>query len=208
MVIFCIIFSNLQILLTVDLLHLEGGEIMKATGVIRRLDDLGRIVIPKEIRRTFRIREGDPMEIFTNRNGEIILKKYSPIGDLGNFAVQYAEALSENTGHTVCIFDRDQIIAVAGSNRKELLNQPISGELEEAIENRSVLVMEWRNGENLGMQGTGSEYQKQVIAPIVCQGDAIGAVVLLVKTGSKDDSEMDKKLASTAADFLGKQMEV
>ena len=74
---------------------------MKATGVIRRLDDLGRIVIPKEIRRTFRIREGDPMEIFTNRNGEIILKKYSPIGDLGNFAVQYAEALSENTGHTV-----------------------------------------------------------------------------------------------------------
>lgn len=181
---------------------------MKATGVIRRLDDLGRIVIPKEIRRTFRIREGDPMEIFTNRNGEIILKKYSPIGDLGSFAVQYAEALAENTGYTICIFDRDQIIAAAGSNRKELINQPLSNELEEIIENRSVLVRNGQNGADLAIQGAGIEYQKQVIAPILCQGDAIGAVVFFIKREEAGSNEADKKLASTAADFLGKQMEI
>ena len=80
---------------------------MKATGIVRRIDDLGRVVVPKEIRRTLRIREGDPLEIFTDREGEIILKKYSPIGELSLFAKQYAESLAQTTGHIVCIADRD-----------------------------------------------------------------------------------------------------
>ena len=181
---------------------------MKATGVIRRLDDLGRIVIPKEIRRTFRIREGDPMEIFTNANGEVILKKYSPISDLADFAMQYAEALAQNTGHIVCIMDKDQIIAVAGENKKELINQPISRGMEEVIEERTLLVVDRQEGEELGITMHDGDYKKEVIAPIVCQGDAIGALVILAKNEKKENVETEKKLASTAASFLGKQMEI
>ena len=115
---------------------------MKATGVIRRLDDLGRIVIPKEIRRNLRIREGTPMEIFTDREGGIILRKYSPIGELSTFAEQYAEVLSQSTGHVVCILDKEQVIAVSGGSKKELLNQPLSYKMEEVIEERSLVVEE------------------------------------------------------------------
>ena len=103
---------------------------MKATGIVRRIDDLGRVVIPKEIRRTLRIREGDPLEIFTDREGEIILKKYSPIGELGAFAREYAESLAQTAGHITCIVDKDHIIAVSGGGKKEFFEKhisPISG---------------------------------------------------------------------------------
>ena len=110
---------------------------MKATGIVRRIDDLGRVVIPKEIRRTMRIREGDPLEIFTDREGEIILKKYSPIGELSQFAGQYAESLAQSTGHLVCITDRDHVIAAAGNGKKEFEGKPISRQLEELIEDRT-----------------------------------------------------------------------
>ena len=92
---------------------------MKATGIVRRIDDLGRVVVPKEIRRTLRIREGDPLEIFTDREGEIILKKYSPLGELSVFAKQYAESLAQTTGHMVCVTDRDTIVATAGGAKKD-----------------------------------------------------------------------------------------
>jgi len=108
---------------------------MKATGVVRRIDDLGRVVIPKEIRKTLRIKEGDPLEIFTDREGQVILKKYSPIGELSEFASGYAETLSKTTGHIACITDKDTIIAVSGGLKKDLLEQGISKELEEVIEN-------------------------------------------------------------------------
>ena len=91
---------------------------MKATGIVRRIDDLGRVVIPKEIRRTLRIREGDPLEIFTDREGEIILKKYSPIGELSAFAAQYADSLAQTSERLVCICDMDQIVAASGSGKK------------------------------------------------------------------------------------------
>ena len=106
---------------------------MKATGIVRRIDDLGRIVIPKEIRRTLRIRESDPLEIFTDREGEIILKKYSPIGEMSTFAKQYAESLAQVSGQMTLIADRDQFIAAAGGC-KALLGKSISKALEEAIE--------------------------------------------------------------------------
>ena len=115
---------------------------MKATGIVRRIDDLGRVVIPKEIRRTLRIREGDPLEIFTDTNGEIILKKYSPIGELGDFAKEYAESLAKNAGHITCIVDKDQIIAVSGIAKKEFMEKHISSELEEVINNRTTHIAE------------------------------------------------------------------
>lgn len=180
---------------------------MKATGIVRRIDDLGRVVIPKEIRRTLRIREGDPLEIFTDREGEIILKKYSPIGELSTFAKQYAEALSQTTGHVVCILDKDQIIAVSGGAKKELINQPITPELEDVIEERTVVVADWESESYKKVTHHIEEYEQEVIAPIICQGDAIGAVVILANDSKKDTIEVEKKLASTAANFLGKQME-
>jgi stage V sporulation protein T len=107
---------------------------VKATGIVRRIDDLGRVVIPKEIRRTLRIREGDPLEIFTDREGEVILKKYSPIGELGDFAVEYVESLHQTVGHISCVADKDSIIAVAGGAKKEFLDKSISADLERIME--------------------------------------------------------------------------
>ena len=98
---------------------------MKATGIVRRIDDLGRVVIPKEIRKTLRIKEGTPMEIYTDREGQIILKKYSPIGELNTFAREYVEALVQTTGLAACITDRDLVVAAAGTGRKR--DQPGTG---------------------------------------------------------------------------------
>lgn len=180
---------------------------MKATGIVRRIDELGRVVIPKEIRRTMRIREGDPLEIFTDRKGEIILKKYSPIGELSAFAGQYAEALSQTTGHVVCVVDKDQIIAVSGGGKKDILNQPISSGLEETIEERNLVVADKHSKEYCAVTPAMDEYQQEVIAPIICQGDAIGAVAILTKEKTEAFTEVEQKLAVTAANFLGKQME-
>ena len=107
---------------------------MKATGVVRRIDDLGRVVIPKEIRKTLRIKEGDPLEIFTDKEGEVILKKYSPIGELSEFAAGYAETLAKTTGHIACITDKDTVIAVSGTSKKEFYEQGISEELEKIMD--------------------------------------------------------------------------
>lgn len=113
---------------------------MKATGIVRRIDDLGRVVVPKEIRRTLRIREGDPLEIYTDREGEIILKKYSPIGELSQFAAQYAKILSETTGYLVCVSDRDHVICACGSGKKDYEKKAVSRELEAVMEDRKTLL--------------------------------------------------------------------
>lgn len=179
---------------------------MKATGIVRRIDDLGRVVVPKEIRRTLRIREGDPLEIFTDREGEIILKKYSPIGELGQFAGHYAEALAQTSGCLVCITDRDHVIAVAGSGKKEFEGKPISKQLEGVIEERESYVASQgeKNFRKITLDDR-EEYVSQAVSTIICQGDAIGAVILAHKDGKMGDTEL--KLALTAAGFLGRQME-
>ena len=180
---------------------------MKATGIVRRIDDLGRVVIPKEIRRTLRIREGDPLEIFTDREGQVILKKYSPIGELSEFSSEYAQALYDNTNHSVLIADRDTIIAVAGTSKKVYLDKRISPDLEKAIENRDTVVV----GENIGPMRLFYEdedmekYKSQIITPIVMQGDPIGAVVFFSEDEVMGDLEI--KLAETASSFLSMQME-
>ena len=181
---------------------------MKATGIVRRIDDLGRVVIPKEIRRTLRIREGDPLEIFTDREGEIILKKYSPIGELGEFARQYADSLAQSTGNIVCITDRDQVIAFSGAPKKDIILKPISRQLEEAIDAREsiVAVKDDRRFVPI-MQGESEEYTAQVISPIICEGDAIGAVIMTSKEPKTKFADVDRMLTGSAAGFLGKQME-
>ncbi|WP_367566733.1 stage V sporulation protein T [Lacrimispora sp.] len=181
---------------------------MKATGIVRRIDDLGRVVIPKEIRRTLRLREGTPLEIFTDREGEIILKKYSPMVELTSFAVQYAEAMAQTTGLTVCISDRDQIIAVAGGSKKELLQKTISKALEALITERAVVTAGKDEKGFISLTDETLEgVTAQVIAPIICEGDAIGSVTLLSREPRARFGEMEAKLATTAAGFLGRQME-
>ena len=181
---------------------------MKATGIVRRIDDLGRVVIPKEIRRTLRIRESDPLEIFTDRDGEIILKKYSPIGELGNFAKEYAESLSQSSGHIACIVDKDQIIAVGGSGaKKELFEKHISNAMEKCINARSTHISSRNDSDFVPVLEDEREdfYTYQLIAPIICEGDALGAIILLSR--DKKMGEIEGKLAQTAAGFLGRQLE-
>lgn len=183
-----------------------GQQDMKATGIVRRIDDLGRVVIPKEIRRTLRIREGDPLEIFVDRDGEVILKKYSPIGELGDFAKEYAESLSESTGHVTIISDRDTVIAVAGASKKEFLDKSVGSVLENCMENRKT-VIETSSGNIELIKDMNETFASYVAAPIIAGGDPIGTVVLLSKDEGVKMSQMEQKMAETAAGFLGKQME-
>lgn len=181
---------------------------MKATGIVRRIDDLGRVVVPKEIRRTLRIREGDPLEIFTDREGEIILKKYSPIGELSQFAGQYAESMAQNTGCLVCITDKDHVVAAAGSGRKDFDGKGISKQLENVITERKNFMA--RQGDTGFVKVTADdmeEYTAQAVSTIICEGDAIGAVVLYSKEEKGQIGETEVKLAKVAAGFLGRQME-
>jgi AbrB family transcriptional regulator, stage V sporulation protein T len=177
---------------------------MKATGIVRRIDDLGRVVIPKEIRRTLRIREGDPLEIFVDRDGEVILKKYSPISELSDFAKEYGEALYDSLGHPVLICDRDVFIAVAGGSKKEYLNKNVSELVEEVMESRnSVLVSDQKQIELV--EGHEEEVTSYTVGPIIASGDPIGAVVIFSK--DKALSEIEHKAVETAAGFLSRQME-
>lgn len=183
---------------------------MKATGIVRRIDDLGRVVIPKEIRRTMRIREGDPLEIYTDREGEVIFKKYSPIGELAGFAAQYAETLHKTCSMAVIICDRDAVIACAGLPRKEYADKPFSDELEQIIDARNLYV--WREGqERLPAVEDGTSHYISCAMPILAEGDLIGCVAALASTereeGEGMDPELESKLVITAANFLGRQLE-
>ncbi|MCI9245764.1 MAG: stage V sporulation protein T [Clostridia bacterium] len=184
---------------------------MKATGVVRRIDDLGRVVIPKEIRKTLRIKEGDPLEIFTDKEGEVILKKYSPIGELTEFATGYAETLAKTTGHIACITDKDTVIAVSGGSKKEFLEQDLSEELERIMEDKEKYTSKENN--DLAVPITKNDnkerrYHSQIVYPIISDGDVIGSVILLSKDSTTKMSEIEQKVAQSAASFLGSQMEI
>ncbi|MGI6279606.1 MAG: stage V sporulation T C-terminal domain-containing protein [Acutalibacteraceae bacterium] len=176
---------------------------MKATGIVRRIDDLGRVVIPKEIRRTMRIREGDPLEIFTN-SGEVIFKKYSPIGELSVFAGQYAEALAEAATLPVIICDRDHCIAAGGISKKQVIERRITSNLEEIMEQRRAVNF---TGNDLRPALEGVDYTIRVAVPIINAGDVNGVVVFIGRAEENDATEADIKLATVAASFLGKQIE-
>ena len=182
---------------------------MKATGIVRRIDDLGRVVIPKEIRRTMRIREGDPLEIFTNREGEVIFKKYSPIGELQTFAGEYAETLHKTSGMPIFICDRDAIVAVSGASKRDYLEKKISREMEEIIENRS-LYQYTANSPEVYITDFLKDYRASTAMPIISEGDVIGCVFSAWQENCANDKispEIEAKLIQTAGMFLGKQME-
>ena len=183
---------------------------MKATGIVRRIDDLGRVVIPKEIRKTLRIREGDPLEIFTDKEGEVILKKYSPIGELSEFAVQYAETLAKTSGHVACITDKDSVIAVSGAPKREFLDKNISYELEKIMNDKSTMIVHSANEKKVPIFNNENldKYYAQVISPIISEGDTIGSVVLMATDNTAQMGEAEIKLAQSAAGFLGNHLEV
>ena len=177
---------------------------MKATGIVRRIDDLGRVVIPKEIRRTLRIREGDPLEIYTASDGEVIFKKYSPMGELSEFSSQYSEVLNRAADLPVIITDRDHVISVSGIPKKDILERHISDELEEIMENRDKYIAE--GGKPL--YPLNDYNMKALIAyPIIASGDIAGAVIFMESETKKHLTDTEIKLAQVAASFLGKQME-
>ncbi len=182
---------------------------MKATGIVRRIDDLGRVVIPKEIRRTMRIREGDPLEIYTDRDGEVIFKKYSPIGELHSFASEYAETLQKTSSMPIFICDRDAVITVAGASKREYIDRKISHALEEIIENRT-LYTRGTGKETIALTEDGSHYVSCAM-PIISEGDLIGCVIsgwqYDIPTSEKISDSIESKLIQTAGLFLGKQME-
>lgn len=175
---------------------------MKATGIVRRIDDLGRVVIPKEIRRTMRIREGAPLEIYTEKDGEVIFKKYSPIGELEDFAADYVEPLAKAGGHVACITDRDIVVAVSGIPKKELIEKRISHELDSVMNERTPIT----NGKRISVADGNDKYNAGVVVPIISEGDTIGSV-LFIMNEDEQPSEVENKLAESAAGFLGKHME-
>ena len=173
---------------------------MRATGIVRRIDDLGRVVIPKEIRRTLRIREGDPMEIYTDAEGEVIFRKYSPLGELAAFSEQYVQVLHRITRCPALITDRDHVIAAAGISRKLYLDRPISPELDDLIADRQ----SYAAGPSAAalMPTEGEDRKVSVMAPIISAGDITGAVLLLLPDPPQFPTETEIKLVKAAADFL------
>ena len=179
---------------------------MKATGIVRRVDDLGRIVIPKEIRRTLRIREGDPLEIYTEKDGGVIFHKYSPMGDLQELSSQICDAIGSSTGLSAAVADRDSIIALSGAPKRELLDKPNSKELEKLMEGRKNY--RFAPGQPLVPAAEGQDkFHLGVAAPILSRGDLMGCVMLLLQEEGTPPTEADQRLAQMVAGFLGRQME-
>lgn len=179
---------------------------MKATGIVRRIDDLGRVVIPKEIRRTMRIREGDPLEIYTSRDGEVIFKKYSLLGGVEDFASQLCETLSKSTGSICAVTDRDSVIAVAGGGRRELLGKHIAPALEQMMESRKIYQFA-EDRPAVSVSDSSDQFIVLLGAPILSEGDLLGMVLFVGQPPASPVGETEYKLAQTIAAFLGRHME-
>ena len=179
---------------------------MKATGIVRRIDDLGRVVIPKEIRRTMRIREGDPLEIYTSRDGEVIFKKYSLLGGVEDFAAQLCDTMSRSTGSICAVTDRDTIIAVAGGGKRELMGKRITAELEQIMENRKI----FQRSEDVRpilVSESSDHLFATLAAPILSEGDLLGMVLFISGDAQSLPTPAEYTLAQTIAAFLGRHME-
>lgn len=183
---------------------------MKATGIVRRIDELGRVVIPKEIRRTLRIREGDPLEIFTDHDGEVVLKKYSPIGEIAAIARDYTDSLYRSLGHITLISDRDMVVSVSGASKRETWEKAISRDLENLIGSRQALHQNAASGArmlSITADDDPSSYSAQIVVPILADGEVIGAVCLLSREAGVKLTDIDMKVAETTAAIIGRQME-
>ena len=173
---------------------------MKATGIVRRIDDLGRVVIPKEIRRTLHIKEGDPLEIYTAKDGEVIFKKYSPVGDMGQFAEEYCSTLQTVSGFPCAITDKEMVVAASGKVRA--VGKALSPAFEEILERRRPYQAQGDGPELTG----GGEGEVALAHPIMAEGDLVGMVTML-RTPGKQAGPTEDKLLHAAAIFLGKQLE-
>ena len=179
---------------------------MKATGIVRRIDELGRVVIPKEIRRTQRIRRGDPLEIFTTGEGEVIFKKYSPVGELSGVTTQYVDALSKSFALTAFVCDRDRILTASGAGRRDLIDRSVSQPLERLMDGRKPYASEGEAEKTL-LHCEGAQRVLLCVSPIIAAGDVTGAVGLLTEDKSAQPDAAQQKAIAVAAAFLAKQME-
>ncbi len=177
---------------------------MKATGIVRRIDDLGRIVIPKEIRRTMHIREGDPLEIYTSSGGEVVFRKYSPIGELSSYAGEYADILYRMAGLPAVVCDREQVVAAAGVSKKDYIARRITPQLEKLELSRKSFLKEDISTPRFSPT-EGLEQGACAAVPVIADGDVTGSVLLL---GDEPVTEVQAKLVQAAASFLGRQMEI
>lgn len=183
---------------------------MKATGIVRRIDELGRVVVPKEIRRTLRIREGDPLEIFTDHDGEVVLKKYSPIGEIATIAKDYTDSLYRVLGHVALISDRDAVVSASGVNKREYVEKPLSQEVDNIIQARQMQVLNLSSGTKMipvTNDDRADAYSAQIVAPILADGEIIGSLILLSRESGVQMSDIDQKVAETTASIVGRQME-
>lgn len=175
---------------------------MKATGVVRRIDDLGRIVIPKELRRTMRIKEGDSLEIFIETNDKIVLRKYSPVQNINEFISEFVQSIYETTKKEIIITDSERIIAAAIKGRKEISGNKISMRLEERLTNRQTQIVE--KGEVLDISEVLQIKKPAVIKPINVYGDILGLVIIV---GDDKITDVEKNLAEFAGAFFCKYLE-
>jgi len=183
---------------------------MRATGIVRRIDELGRVVIPKEIRRTLRIREGDPLEIFTDHDGEVVLKKYSPIGEIATIAKDYTDSLYRTLGHVACISDRDSVVSISGSGKKEMNEKPLSQEVDRILQTRQSAILNSAAGARtvpITADDAADQYSAQIIVPILADGEIIGGLMLLSRENGVQMSGIEQKVAETTATIVGRQME-
>lgn len=179
---------------------------MKATGMIRKIDDLGRVVIPKEIRKTLRIREGDPMEFYVEKNGEIILKKFAPLGDIVDEVICLADVLAKNTGFSVYITDTQTVIAVNSKSKKGNLDRQITEELLRILEERALYINKGDNEVKITEKDGPNSYLSQVISPIIADGDIIGSIIFFSEGTRKNATDAELKMLQVATDFLSNQM--
>ena len=183
---------------------------MRATGIVRRIDELGRVVIPKEIRRTLRIREGDPLEIFTDHDGEVVLKKYSPIGEIATIAKDYTDSLYRTLGHIALISDRDAVVSASGANKREYIEKALSPEVDQILQSRQLQMLNLAEGARM-IPVTNDDhadvYSAQIVAPILADGEIIGSLILLSRDAGMQMNNVDQKVAETTANIVGRQME-
>lgn len=183
---------------------------MRATGIVRRIDELGRVVIPKEIRRTLHIREGDPLEIFTDHDGEVVLKKYSPIGEIASIAKDYTDSLYRTLGHIACISDRDAVVSTSGTGKKELIEKALSPEVDQILQSRQTSVLNLANSAKMipvTVDDRADQYTAQIVVPILADGEIIGGLMLLSRESGARMGDIDQKVAETTATLVGRQME-
>lgn len=183
---------------------------MRATGIVRRIDELGRVVIPKEIRRTLRIREGDPLEIFTDHDGEVVLKKYSPIGEIATIAKDYTDSLYRTMGHVALISDRDAIVSSSGAAKRDYVEKPLSTEIDRILQERQITMLNLSAGAKMvpiTSDDRAENYASQIIAPILADGEIVGSLILLNRDSGAQMTDIDQKVAETTATIIGRQME-